>query len=259
MNEVESFIIYKDMYIKLLDLEYEPIDYDLQVLIILNNITNKYMSKAFVNFEQMSYFIVGKYECSRTDKKKIEESMQRLNGTFIDILYSNKTIYHLNCSKLNDILNIENSKYYVTISIDKFSNLGKCGVELFKYYIMFCRQLYDKIYMSQSLENMSDMFSLDKKTVIKYNKILEEIKIIYIYKYYYVYANSNLRLNNMYGFYVNKETICEYAEQYIENNKSNIRKISETSKVGEYQPYIVDEIEYYKYIKRIDNDEEDIF
>ena len=97
-------------------------------------------------------------------------------------------------------------------------------VSLIEYYCILLTTLdYETFVGSSSCEQISELAQgISARTIFKYNQILEENKILYIYHTSKHWKNNDSikALPNFYGRYDNKEFIDKTANQYIHDLKN---------------------------------------
>ena len=118
----------------------------------------------------------------------------------------------------------------------KFIGLGKARAELFKYYclVLLSRNAesnYKVCTLAQS--TLADMTGISSATLIRYNKVLTDAKLLYI-KHRSPKRLTGDRQTNVFGAYEDKDCIDSFEPAaYTQNNANAARKVS-----AEYNAFV---------------------
>ena len=120
----------------------------------------------------------------------------------------------------------------------------------------------------KSLDNLAKLTNISKKSVITYNKILEDNEVIYIYHHDMIYSTGNDTISSMphpSGRYADKNNIEAHALGYENDKKKEITDIKrKKKKAKEHQSNAQQDTRYgitigtKKETKNDDYDEDDI-
>ena len=188
---------------------------------------NKTLSIDCISVNRLAYLLVGemKYEKSLTDslKKGIYE-LESCDLISIRKDLSTKNNYEFILELNNIYLETEKDKFIIIYSDDVYK-IMTCSekmdkkIRMLKYYItLICTfdwNLDRKIgHMSQ--EHIAKQSSISIRTCQRYNDILVNMKIIYIYKSNdKIVVNNELKqIKNCYSRYEDKDICEQYAEKY---------------------------------------------
>lgn len=109
----------------------------------------------------------------------------------------------------------------------------KCKFQLLRYYLCLLSTVNSSVLVRldngtqksnvvgwQTQKHLSDISALSPSTVIRFNKILEDLKLIYICRScdFSLIHGELSRIPNVYGRYCDKEYIQKYAYEYSKHN-----------------------------------------
>jgi len=144
----------------------------------------------------------------------------------IKILKTGK--YHFIIDKSNLVFDSQ-KEGFLTIDSDEVLKIfteDKDNFKLLQYYVVLISTISSNtsvningksignIVGNYPLKRISLLANVSEKTAYKYNAILEDLKLIYVYRYMHRPSNSDHYQTNIYGRYCNK--IC--IESYVINN-----------------------------------------
>lgn len=210
---------------------------------------NKIKSTDCVSVNKLAYLLVGEMDYEKALIDALTRGIIELEkGEWISVrkdLSVNKNYeYVLDLSAL--WLNTESDKF-VTVFDDEIRKIMSCNevmkkkISMLKYYIAlistFDWSLEGKIgHMSQ--QYISEQADISSRTSQRYNEILEELQMIYIYK-----SNDKIRIDdrlkqikNCYSRYVDKN-MCEFYASNYENMYGSQHKRVETQKKKKQADY----------------------
>lgn len=139
--------------------------------------------------------------------------------------------------------NITKDNFYISFDkseIQKIFLLDK-AMELLRYFCVVIANTSNKcdeicnIYGYTSINTLASTAHISIKTAIKYNKILEDAQLIFVYRQglNYIDGNGNIKtVNNCYGRYCNKDLIIKAGKEYkqgLVNQGFNLFKANNTT------------------------------
>ena len=214
----------------------EMSDYDIAAYIALRNIYAKGNEKLLITTDTILYSLYDDSftTLSKRAKDNFKKAFEHLGELGIINIIKDYGIgkYAVNMDSLffnpsadNPFTAIEEEDITKILSIDcKVDNL-----KLLRYFIMLMRTVNGKDGVGfMSLDHLAKLTNISKKTVITYNKILEENEIIYMYHHDMIYSTGNdtiSSLPNHYGRYRDKNKIEAYALGYEDDKKKEITDI----------------------------------
>lgn len=138
-----------------------------------------------------------------------------------------------------DVDSFSRAESFLKVPIDiyrKFIGLGKARTELFKYYcvVLLSRSAesdYKACTLAQS--TLADMTGISSATLIRYNKVLADAKLLYI-KHRSPKRLTGDRQTNVFGAYEDKNYIDSFEpDAYAQINANAARKVS-----AEYNAFV---------------------
>lgn len=195
------------------------------------------------NYEEVDITIDGIYNIltniptlhSNTDRSRIKLISDGIKGLsnkgFIDIIFNKNRRYILNLSNINK----SSDSYYTFVDVESLINIiNKSSINIIKYllYLLKCKEDNNNLYyFNISKKTIMEDLSMANKTIDKYNKILIDNKIIYIYKYNFLYKDSLQNIPSVYGLFEDREKIYKFCLSYIRQNiDKNIIKSTSSKK-----------------------------
>jgi len=245
-----------------------------------------------VTQNQIEFYLTGKISKKRLMSDYIKCGINELvDNHIIEKIDDVQKHYILDCTNLRtDIIN----EHFIVVTfgevrqIFKVENVNK--FLLLRYFVLLMSTISSKItvylengeYKSRVIGNftidyLAELSGIGVRTIIEYNKILEEIGLIYIYRQndFIIDKENNIkRLNNIYGRVSDIEYIIAFANnqqkhhesyRYVENNnkkantkrrlaqmyqqilKGNDKKYSNAEIISVYE-YVVSENEKYEHM-----------
>ena len=156
--------------------------------------------------------------------KLINDTIQNLiNNKFIKILTTygsgKNTTYVCDTNSVS----IQENQTYTYLTLDTFKITSKLNIDMLKYLFAIGATFNNKTRVGySSIDNICKNYDLNKSTFIRYEKIFEKNKILYIY-HHKATTNKNGKIktpNNNYGEYNNKENVITVANEYLEKIKN---------------------------------------
>ena len=203
--------------------------------------------------QQIEFYLTGQISNRRLINDYIKRGINELTDNHIiekvDIIQKH---FVLDCSNLS-VNNTQESFTVITFSeVQKIFKVGGINnFSLLKYFISLMWTISSKITVylengecknrvigNYTIDYLSELSGIGVRTIIEYNKILEEIGLIYIYRQddFVIDKENNIkRLNNIYGRASDIEYISTFANnqqkhyesyRYVENNnkKANTKR-----------------------------------
>lgn len=217
-------------------------------------------SKSYcTNANQLLYRIVNDIDCFK-NRRKLDYIKCGLNelieNKVINSIYEIKGNYILDCSNL--WIDTNNSNYIIitfneVIKIFEIENVN--NFSLLRYYIYLIGTISNKItvYLEDgqyknhvignfTIEYLSQLTGISKRTIIEYNKILEDNKLIYINRQndFVIDEGNNIKqLPNVYGRFKDIQYIDTFAnnqkkfKESYKYVKNNIEKINNKRRLAQ--------------------------
>lgn len=192
----------------------------------------------FISVDYISYLLYGDFGSKQTKKEIV-------NG--IKCLISHGLVKQVDAPKrfsglyeMSEILIIDKNKRYISISIDELDVIMSqkyIKFSLLRYYLIFIGtfatspSVFEEYKFKIStipIEVLEYITNNSKNTVIKYNSILSDLKLIYIGRKYTVRQNGSGvvgQISNVYSRYEDRKLCDEYINNVSITNKKNIPKI----------------------------------
>lgn len=210
------------------------------VYCLLKNLhTHNYLFSQCVSLTSLIYYLIGCIPDRRNViYNHIQLGLEELNSNnYIQINGVQQKHYLLDCE--NIWVDTE-SEYFSNISFEEvrkiFQIKGVNNYRLLRYFILLMGTLVAKITValpdgiskSGIISNLpisyfAKQMNVSTKTIMDYNKFLEDAKLIYVYRqndFVLDESNSLKSLPNIYGRYENKEYINTFAHNQRQYNKS---------------------------------------
>jgi len=124
-------------------------------------------------------------------------------------------------SNKNPFINIENGELF------KIMNSPSGGAKLLRYYITTIGSLSNKIEVfldsspnrknvvgNLSIQKLSEMSGVSYKSAVTYNKLLENLHLLYVFRYNDSLSYDNSYPTNVYGRYDDMEYVKSYAKNH---------------------------------------------
>lgn len=122
-------------------------------------------------------------------------------------------------------VNVNN--FYITLQLEQIQNVLKDNgnkKSILKYMIQYFNlkaNNKDLYYFNMERSQIGYECELDIRTIDRYNNILTNNEIIYIYKYDYKYSDSQKTISNAYGLNKDKDKIESECEKFIKEKIAN--------------------------------------
>ncbi len=196
-----------------------------------------------VIYHQIIYFLTGKTKQQRNRiMRNIEHGLAELvDNNIISIIDKYNKNLIIDCSNL--LFDTQKEKYVTVKACEIYSILKdtqdeQCNsFKVLRYFISLMSCINKKIEVklnngdskknvigNATIEYFANLLSLSQSSIINYNKLLEDLKLIYVCRRQHMIIDKNKnisRLSNIYGRYEDKEYIEEYAKQEREKYVSN--------------------------------------
>lgn len=200
--------------------EYKLDKYSATTYVALRMIFNNHnISEQVITIDNIVYQLTGEFDNGNKHwqeklKKNISIGLDKLvELNLIKILATNKKSYLIDADELAYI-NTDKERFEMLTTEQIREMYAKGGMDMFLYYLTFIGKIYNtdtfangNMFLLNSRKDMAEEFNIDVKTFDKYNDILEELEIIYIYRYDCRFANSGKTPLNMYG--MNNEVVID--------------------------------------------------
>ncbi|KXL53395.1 hypothetical protein CLNEO_13660 [Anaerotignum neopropionicum] len=197
---------------------------EVAVYLILNGLQNNKNDILFTSIDEIGYYLTGRFLDSQKDrriingiKKGLSTLIKDENIKFIE-QDKNNYIFDGTTCRLNDKANFTIIELW---EIQKIFALGAIGFKLLKYYMNIVGTINGKTkswHMSQ--EDMCEAWEINYVTLNEYNKKLEELELLFIYR-----GNARKKdgtfhkINNVYGRYRDKDEIMSEARIYLSSTE----------------------------------------
>ena len=241
----------------------------LAVYIALRSLMNDTDKEYYVSYHMLAYLLTGKLLYDKSMYQKIKAGIDNLTCTDLKLISKSSSIgdadYVMNLSKLHFTAGAKDEKYnieyFTKINLDEVRTImgyekeqskkrerNKDRFKVLKYFVILIGSLSNKTFLFEdncymntiqsfigglTIDYLSVLSEIPKKTVIEYNKYLEQLNLIYVYRHNdFILQDGEIKsLNNGYGRYSDKEAIIKWCEQYADikgsqncNKKSSKRK-----------------------------------
>lgn len=243
-----------------------------------------------VNHSQIEFYLTGQLSKRRLMNDYIKCGIKELiDNQIVEKIGEEQKQYILDCSNFLSPITNEHFiviMFYEVQKIFKVKNIN--NFLLLRYFVLLMSTISSKItvylpngeYKTRvvgnfTIEHLSKISGIGIRTIIEYNKILEEIGLVYIYRQndFVIDKENNIkRLNNIYGRAFDVEYVTAFANnqqkhyetfRYLENNnkkantkrrlaqmyqqilKGNDKKYSKQEIIDVYE-YVISENEKYE-------------
>lgn len=204
----------------------------------------------FTNKNMINYYLTNKVTATRHFDDSIRNGLIELFDKHV-IICKNKTgtDYYLN----DDNLKLKPEDKFVFVDIEDIQKILNCNYKgklyLLRFYICLLStflsknrildirdpEKYNNILGMMSQEYLAYLSGVSVHSVVEYVKLLEELKIIYVYRCSFMFRDAfgNIkRHNNIYGKYKDRDIIDEFAkvkyEMYDDLHKIKFEKTVNT-------------------------------
>ena len=221
----------------------EMSDYDIAVYVSLRNLYASYSEEVLIDVDTILYDLYGDdfTEVGRKVKENFRKAIEHLGELGIieivrDLLRGryiiNMNNLYFEANAQNPFTTVRKEEVRKMLTLQTKENVD--NLKLLRYFIMLIRTVNGKDGVGfMSLDHLAKLTNISKKTVITYNKILEENEIIYMYHHDMIYSTGNdtiSSLPNHYGRYRDKNKIEAYAIWYEEKEKQEMTDIKRKKK-----------------------------
>lgn len=240
------------------------------------------MNNYYISINQLTYLITNKYPLNNKINKILKGGMDELiEKQIIKLIQKVNKDYIVDLSDLSFDSSIKNFIMCTDQELNKLLNINHQNkLNILKYFINLINDIDNRIKSinnkkeikkilinHKSIENLSVDLDFSIRTIIRYNKILQDNKLLYIAKSNDLIVNEDNELMetipNAYGRYCDKEFIDNYMKKYKKENKSvkfkkmNLEKVNKNRRLAqEYNAIYYNGKEYsynkmyeiYKYV-----------
>ena len=214
---------------------------------------NEEIKQIYVNGDILSYQLMKTMNVQRRFVESIKTGLTELiDQNFVKVIETKGQNSIIDCSNL---FITEQKEYFTIISYDellKIFQLEKNNFSILKYFVLLigtvsssidvwidAYQHKTRVVGNLTIDYLSQLFGISERTIIRYNKILEDIGILYVYRSNDFLIDKDTgeisRLTNIYGRPEDKIYIDTYAVnqkkykesyRYVENNtkKANAKR-----------------------------------
>lgn len=201
--------------------------------VALRSIYHKGEEELYVSVNMLCYRLYGNVTYTRTFKDSIINGFNNLNARGIIRIKEqiNKAEFIIDASGL-----YFDDKFFVGIDLEYIRRTCNCSSRvdrgsLVKYLLVMIGTLCNDPYKFQDVQvrhmkglvgfmpisYIAQESGISEQTALSYNTILEDAKIIYIYRHGHTYQDLDGKMktiNNNYGLYENKQEILGYASGF---------------------------------------------
>lgn len=205
------------------------IDEGLCIIASLKNILNQHEQNYFVSYDMIGFYMFGR-KPEKRELTNIKCGFDNLKNNDI-IVVKEELSSNMFCCDLSK-LNYESGEYYSNIEYDELfaimniaSNISK--YKLFRYYSFLVGSFNRSNTISDKykgkiggipLDVMSETLNISKKSIINYNNILEDNKLLFIVRHKDFYQNKDnngkstlQEIQNTYSRYRDRNLASEYS------------------------------------------------
>lgn len=211
----------------------------------LRSIVLKSKNEYYISTGLLSYSIFGKQVVNQLITKSIVNGMTQLIEKDVVVNVdkdmkrrSNEYILDLSKIQINEVKSKNEDNFYSAVELDNITRILESSlkekIDLFYFYCYLCTTVMksgDKAGVGFTFyTHMETAIRISRQTISKYMNLLESMDIIYIYR-----ASDSIIKNgkiseipNVYGDYVNKDTIIAIGSDYEGNYGVKAKKIKST-------------------------------
>ncbi|MBS6519440.1 MAG: hypothetical protein KH359_01920 [Clostridiales bacterium] len=192
------------------------------------------------------YGLTNSWDCPRKLKDNLSNGLKGLiDKGLITLISNNKNNYVIQARELYINSKSKDTPYFITTSeeIEKiFAIEYNQKLKLFKYALVMLSTIFANMkYAFNSMDTLSMKANISKPSIITYNSILEDNKIIYVHNTGNAKINEDgsiQKQSNTYGRYADKKEIKAQSEKYDKNINLNFtKKLDSTTKTSIKQKY----------------------
>lgn len=217
------------------------------------------IEKYYINMDALLYAMYKKTDVRKKTRVRIYEAMQNLIDA--GVISAER---HNRCGYLIETKSLcfdTGKEHFVIVYSEDIDTIMKADcairVQLVRYYIHLMSTISSKIsvYNDEGIPKnniignqpqiyLSYLTNISTHTIMRYNRILEDIKVIYIYRAndFFVTDNGLKQITNVYGRYADKEYLIKYGnslkEQYGSYNHTYKTKSETNTKRRLAQRYL---------------------
>ena len=221
----------------------EMSDYDIAIYVSLRNLYAGYDEEVLIDVDTILYDLYGDdfTNVGRKAKENFRKAIEHLGKLGIieiirDLLRGryiiNMNNLYFEANAQNPFTTVRKGEVRKIFTLQTEENVD--NLKLLRYFTMLMRTVNGKDSVGyKSLDHLAKLTNISKKSVITYNKILEDNEIIYIYHHDMIYSTGNdtiSSLPNHYGRYADKNKIEAYALGYEDDKKKEITDIKRKKK-----------------------------
>lgn len=171
----------------------------------------------FINAHIIAYNVLGNDNSTKRHLSLFAQGIQELSALgYVKLQSSLHPKYQLATILPQE----ENNKYYTCIPIDAFRKIANVNKAVCRYYCLLLSLLVgkqDTCVAKWTLESLQEQSGLSKDTVIKYNRLLADLKVIYFYDKY-VYDNRGKCQSTIFSQWEHKNEVRKYINHYYPDN-----------------------------------------
>lgn len=193
------------------------------------------------NISVINKVLYNTFEMTTKKKRYLKETIKYfIEENIIEVIDTDSENYEIK----NTFLVNSKEDNFTIITLDELRKIAEIKVgkkdTIVNYYLKLLSTINNKTKVGYwTIEDLAEDISISTRTIIDYNEILENAKLIYIKRFNKTKTVSGKvqRLNNIYGRFADKYAIEEYAKDRISNldrieasNKLNANKSKSISK-----------------------------
>lgn len=249
----------------------------LQMLTTTTSYTDHYLSVGVI-----AAWLSGSTSCNQRFLEHVKSGLYNLEeNEIIQIRDDQYRVMHIHCPKM--WIDTKRERFTLVTFDEVRAILKHSSNNIFsvlKYFVLLIGTINSNIDVSPKymdtknyvvgntdISELSSKFNIAETTIISYNKILEDEKLIYIYRHtaYIAVDNQGItRLNNVYGRYKDKEYVIDFANSQLKkledkiiankntkdsNNRRRLAQMYQQLKKGRGEKYSKEEIlDVYNYV-----------
>lgn len=177
---------------------------ELAVYSVINMLCSgmSWANNIYVSLDAIAYYLnISKRTASEHYSSLIDNGVIKATGNVVDV---SSVLKH-------------REEHFVTIPVDTFFKIMRDGnTQLYMYFVQLMSTRNNKLKVSyQKIEYIEDLTGLSKSTILRYNKKLEDIGVLYIRRSHNLKQSdgSVYSDNNVYGLVADKAAVDKYADE----------------------------------------------
>ena len=200
------------------------------VYIALRKILRKDDYKCYISFNMIYYVLCGKFKNQKPNRyfmDKIKIGLSELINigvvSYVDVVSVSEFVLDLSRLELDTKNAAKTEDYFVIVQDTEIHTIMnsnyKQKFKLCRYFVFLVGTFNSKSQLNfTSLEYLVSRIKISEQTIIEYNRILEEKKLIYIYRANMCIRNSSTgeisKITNTYGRYTDKDKVIQAGESH---------------------------------------------